>query len=414
MSRAPLVAALLRALLLAPVAGSLPVAAMTLTAENDAAAPVSASRELGSDSSGRDSYRQVIRDLESGQGAYAGALPEQLLSLGIHLQQAGEHAEAVTVFKRGVHLTRINNGLYSQEQIALLQREIASHIALGQYDIADERQRYMYRVQMRSMDSGLTRAQAFIDQAQWQYNAYQLNLEGPGYPRLMSMWDLYRMALNDIIAREGDTSPTLLEPLSGMLLSQYLIAQHPLDSGGYGAPEGIQAQQQANRFNAYRAQTDKKGRAVIQAMYDVQVANHGEHSRESAETLVMLGDWHLWQGQRDAALATYQRAVTELVAAGTAQQDIDALFAEPVALPAIPGARALPPAVTPADNTLEVAFTVSESGRVSDMERVDENELSSGLANRVMRTLRKTQFRPQLAMGEPVVTENVTRAYVID
>ena len=34
-------------------------------------------------------------------------------------------------------------------------------------------------------------------------------------------------------------------------------------------------------------------------------------------------------------------------------------------------------------------------------------------ANRIMRSLRKTQFRPRLAMGEPQDTENVTRAYEI-
>jgi hypothetical protein len=414
MSRAPLVAALLRALLLAPVAGSLPVAALEVADTESAEPATSSSRELGNDRTELESYRQAIRDLESVQGAYAGALPEQLLSLGISLQQAGEHAEAVKVLKRGVHLARINDGLYSPQQIALLQREIASHVALGQYDVADERQHYMYRVQMRSMEKGLTRAQAFIDQAEWQYNAYQLNLEGPGYPRLMSMWDLYRLALNDIISREGDTSPTLLEPLEGMLLAQYLIGLHPIDQGSYGGPEGLNAQQQANRFNAYRAQNYKKGQAVIQAMYDVQVANHGKNTRESAAALVLLGDWNLWQGQRDTAMAAYQQAVTELVAAGTAQEDIDAFFAQPVALPNVRGARALPPAVEPGDNTLEVAFTVNETGKVSDMERVDDNDVSNGLANRVMRKLRKTQFRPQLAMGEPVVTENVTRAYVID
>lgn len=411
MSRAPLVAALLRALLLAPVAGSLPFVAPAV-AEREATAPEpSSSRELGSDRTDLDSYRQAIRDLESGRGAYAGALPEQLLSLGISLQRAGEHEEAVKVLKRGVHLARINNGLYSPEQIALLQREIASHVALGQYDAADERQHYMYRVQMRNMKKGLSRAQAFMDQAQWQYNAYQLDLDGAGYPRLMSMWDLYRLALNDIISREGDTSPTLLEPLEGMLVAQYLIGLHPVDQG---SPEGLNGQQQANRFNAYRAQNYRKGRAVIQAIYDVQVANHGENTRESAEALVMLGDWNLWQGQRDTAMTAYQQAVTELVAAGTAQQDIDAFFAEPVALPNVTGARDLPPAVEPADNTLQVAFTVNESGKVTDMERIDENDVSNGLANRVMRKLRKTQFRPQLTMGEAVVTENVTRAYVIE
>ena len=58
-----------------------------------------------------DSYRQAITDLESAQGAYATQLPEQLLGLGLSLQNAGQHEEAVRVFKRGVHLARVNDGL---------------------------------------------------------------------------------------------------------------------------------------------------------------------------------------------------------------------------------------------------------------------------------------------------------------
>ncbi len=363
-----------------------------------------------------DSFRKIVRDLESGTGAYASALPEQLLSLGISLQRAGQHEEAVSVFKRGVHLSRINNGLYSAEQIALLEREIASHVAMGQYDKAEDRQHYMYRVQIRSMESGLNRAQAFMSQAQWQYNAYRLDIDGPGYPRLMSMWDLYRLALNDIVDREGQTSLSLLPPLEGMLLSQYLIGLHPADeSGGFGSTEGLNAQQQANRFHAYRAQNYKKGRAVIQAIYDVQEANHGQSSRESAEALVMMGDWLFWQGESETAMEVYQGAIAELVDAGVAQEEIDQMFSEPVALPNYEGARYLPPATEPASNTVMLEFVVNEQGKVLDLERVDENEdLSSGLANRLMRKLRKTRFRPQLSMGEPVMTEKVSRAYVIE
>ena len=411
---------LLRALLITSVTAATAVAEeLHLATEAATEKPAEAgalettlSRELAD----LDGFRRSVREIESGVGAYASALPEQLLSLGISLQREGEHEEAVKVFKRGVHLARINNGLYSREQIALLEREIASHVAMGQYDDADERQHYMYRVQMRSMEKGLTRAQAFMDQAQWQYNAYRLDLGGPGYPRLMSMWDLYRLALNDIVDREGQTSLSLLPPLEGMLLSQYLIGLHPSDdSGGFGAAEGLNAQQQANRFHAYRAQNYKKGRAVIQAIYDVQEANYGESSQESVDAKIMLGDWLFWQGEREAALEVYRGAIAELVDTGVAQEEIDNLFADPVALPNYEGAQALPRAAEHSDNTVLLAFTVSPQGRVLDLERVDENEeLSSGLANRLMRKVRKTRFRPQIAMGEPVATENVNRDYVIE
>jgi len=424
MSRAPIPAVVLRVLLLALAARSAPLPAIEFTARSGSSGEAGNFETIPADTTavspparelGEEVYRQTIDNLESTQGAYSPELPQQLLSLAVNLQRRGAHSEAVKLFKRGVHLSRINNGLYSAEQIPLLQGEIASHVALGQYSAADDRQHYLYRVQMRSLKGELSRAQAFMQQAQWQYNAFRLSLDDQGYTRLMSMWDLYRLALNNLVDREGETSLSLLPPLQGMLLSQYLIGsyEHKNSSSGFGNADNFAAQQQANRFNAYRAQSYKKGAAVIQAIYDVKKHNYGENSVETAETLAMLGDWKLWHGERDEALADYQTSIAELVAIGAAESDIERLYGEPVALPNYEGVRPLPDAVAPAEDTLRLQFSVSALGRVLDLERVDENDFESNQANRLMRTLRKTRFRPQLSLGEPVSTEHVNRAYEI-
>lgn len=371
-----------------------------------------AARELAQQ---ENSYRESIEELESSEGAYSDDLPEQLLSLGLNLQQSGRHEEAVRLFRRGVHLSRINNGLYGAEQIPLIEREIASHVAIGQYSEADERQRYLYRVQMRNLESGQGRADALMKQARWQYNAYRLSINGNDYNRLMGMWDLYRMALNDIVAREGETSATLIRPLQGMLLSQYLIAGYSISSNSSSSSnsDNFSAQHSANRFTTYRAQSYTKGRAVIQAMYDVQKVNKGENTVETAEALVMMGDWSLWHDEREAALQFYQEASAELVAGGAAETDIDRIFATPVALPNYSGARMLPESVDEGENLLRLEFTVSAEGKVRNLERLDENDLSAGRVNRIMRSLRKTRFRPAMAMGEPVATEKVTKNYEV-
>ncbi len=412
--RAPITAQLLRVLLFTWATGSLPLAAAEeLTNVEPAADSSPEANVLVATSPDVEAYREAIALLESGEGAYSSALPEQLLSLGVSLQQSGNHSEAVDIFKRGVHLSRINNGLYGPEQVMLLQREIASHIALGQYEAADERQHYLYKVQVRSMTTGSDRADAFMAQAQWQYNAYRLNLGGPGYSRVMRMWDLYRLALNDIIEREGETSLALLPPLEGMLLAQYLIAGYQTESGagGFNSTESVSFQQEANRFYAYRSQSYKRGRAVIQAMYDIQQVNHGENSRETAQTMTMMGDWTMWFGESEAATAAYQQAAAELVALGTAQEEVDQLFSEPVALPNYDGARPLPEHIAPREDVLVLEFTVSARGKVEDLERLDENEFEGSYAKRLMRKLRKTRYRPQLAMGELVTKEKVVRAY---
>ena len=113
-------------------------------------------------------------------------------------------------------------------------------------------------------------------------------------------------------------------------------------------------------------------------------------------------------------MKAYGEAIAELVAIGDAQTEVDARFDEPVALPNYDGARRLPATVPSEQANLLVTFDVNKQGKVLNIERVDSSDLTSGRANRVLRTLRKTRFRPQLAMGEPLDTEGVTRAYEVE
>ena len=337
-----------------------------------------------------------------------------MLSLGITLQAQGRHEEAVDLFKRGVHLARINDGLYSAQQIPLLQGQIKSHIAQGDYSAADERQQYMYRVQVRSIGSGMQRTMALMQQAQWQHNAYRLGLGPQDYTRIMNMWDLYRLALNDIIAREGESSPTLLLPLQGMLEAQYLISGYQWTDQSHSSSDDLGARQQLNRFKASRAQRFEKGRSVILAMYGIERERSGEQSLAAAETLVMLGDWQLWHDEREDAWQAYQSALLELAERDDAQVHIDQLFGEPVALPDIASVSPLPRMVDAEQGNILLEFGVSDRGRVVDLERVDDNDVSNGKANRLMRKLRKTQFRPRFEGGQPTGTDKLVRAFNIE
>ncbi len=360
-------------------------------------------------------FRQAIRALESRQGAYAGQLAEYLDGLGVNLQRRGMHEEAVEVFKRGVHLSRVNDGLYSAQQIPLLEKEITSLVALGDYAAADERQFYLYRVQMRNLDAGADRAEAFLNQAHWQYDAYRMGLERENFNRLVSIWDLNSLALNDIAKLEGPSSAALLAPLRGMLQAQYLIADYNFSQIEYGtsSSEGYTSQAQVNRFNAYRSQSYSKGEAVVDSIYDIQVSNHGPHTPEAAEALALHGDWLLYHGKRSAAVEQYQLAIAELEPRDDAETEIQRLFGEPRELPDDDAVRFLPPEASPDEASLVLQFSVNDSGRVSDLERLDDNDLEQGVVNRIMRTLRHTRFRPRLDHQGPVDTERVIRAYDI-
>lgn len=359
-------------------------------------------------------YRDLIARLETEGGAYNPALTEPLLELGMTLQQAGLHAEAIDLLKRGVHLARVNSGLYSEIQLALLESEIKSHIALGQFSEADDRHRYLYRVQQRTLtDAG--RGFALMRQARWQRRAYELELDEDGFNRLVNMWNLYRMALAEFAEANGDASPTLLPPLHGMLRAQYLMSGSTGEnSAGRFQRDGFSVRGEEGRFYAFRGQSYKQGDSVIRAIFDVQASQPDGDRRTRAEVLAMLGDWRLWHGRYREALDAYAEAIIELAPAKDAQAGMNALFGTPLALPALEGIRPLPGQVAAAQADLLLEFTVDERGRVRDLVRLDDDEANAGIANRIMRTLRDTPFRPRFDTGEPVATTGIQWAYDTD
>jgi hypothetical protein len=361
------------------------------------------------------SLHEAISAIESSQGAYGPDLSEQMLSLGLALQQQQRHLEAVTTFKRGVHLARVNSGLYCPDQIPLLQGQVRSHIALGQYAEADDLQQYLYRVELRALERGEERANALVQQANWQFNAHRLGLGWQGPGRLSNMWELYRQAFNDLLAAEGEESPKLLTPLWGMLRTQYLISEY---RGEYQQPmpgtPGNALSQDSYRFYSDRKENYDRGKSILAAIYQIQLGNHGEHSKEALAALVQLGDWALWNDRDEEALQTYRLALAELASEDAAQPVGNGFFAQPTPLPDLDGLRRLPPAVSAEQGDLLVEFDVDSRGRVENLERLDDNADLDDVALRLLRDLRDIRFRPRFQGENPVTTEKLVRAYDIE
>lgn len=380
---------------------------------DEPAKPIIAEPPPIADSAEVNAYRTAIATIESEFGAYAPQLPEQLLSLGLGLQKQGRHPEAITVFKRGTHLARISDGLYSAAQIPLVQGEIYSQMVTSQFEEADERQSYLYSVQVRSLAGSGGRTQALMQQALWQYNAYQLDIGENPFVRLLNMWDLYRLAVNEIVESQGETSSDLLPPLNGMLKAQYLISSFDAESPESRWNSDQNFNETGNsRFSAYRTQSYKKGQAVIRAIYEIKRTHSVDKGMTSIESLILMGDWKLWHGERDGAMEAYNDALRELALRDAAQKETEQFFGAPVALPDIEGLRPLPPEVAHEQANILLEFNVTERGRVTDLERLNEvDKTFSAAANRLVKVLRRTRFRPRFAEGEAIATEKVVKAY---
>ena len=121
----------------------------------------------------------------------------------------------------------------------------------------------------------------------------------------------------------------------------------------------------------------------------------------------------LWHDDRQPAFQSYQEAFGELAERDDAEQQIERIFVQPVPLPALEGVEPLPPVVAVEDGDILVEFNVTERGRVTHLERLDDSKGNTDTANRFLRKLRATRFRPRFENLSPVSTEKITNAYKI-
>ena len=249
-------------------------------------------------------YRQYIESMEESAGAFAPGLTEQLLGLGLNLQALERHAEAAAVLKRGVHVSRVQSGLYAADQIPLLKAEIRSLIALNQFDAVDERQRYLARVESEALMGTPASIAALLDQGAWAEQAWELRLgDQEAHPEhLARSWEYYRLAYNQSAKLYGTQSMALLAPLEGMLRLQYRFADMQRASTTGSAFDGSSFRQTSAMGGVYR-----RGEAVLMAIQGLKLAN-AVPAGEEAYDLARLGDWARWMGRRSDARRYYDQA----------------------------------------------------------------------------------------------------------
>ena len=315
-------------------------------------------------------YRGYIESMETNAGAFAPGLTEQLLGLGLNLQALDRHAEAAKVLKRGVHVSRVQSGLYAADQIPLLRAEIRSLIALGRFDEVDEHQRYLARVESEALTGTPASIAALIDQGEWAEQAWDLRLgDQEAHPEhLARSWEYYRLAYNQSTQLYGDRSLELLKPLEGMLRLQYRFADLQRENASNSPFDGSSYRQTSALGGAYR-----RGEAVLSTIFGLKMVN-GSSAGEQARDLTRLGDWARWMGRRSDSRSYYDKAWLRITPPPAVPEEPEAASAsepaEKAAAETAPGAEVAMSNAGAADtpqntadvdaSTDEVAITESE------------------------------------------------------
>lgn len=118
-------------------------------------------------------YQDSISQLITAENPYSESLREQYAALGQLLQRAEDHEEAIKALESAMHIERVNQGLFTINQIPLVESIITSHAAVGNYGDVDDYHEYLYYIQQKSYPEGDARLLAAKERwADWNVESF--------------------------------------------------------------------------------------------------------------------------------------------------------------------------------------------------------------------------------------------------
>lgn len=146
-------------------------------------------------------------EFEYRYGAYDQRQVEPLKDLAGQKQELGEYQQALVLYTQALHISRVNNGLYHEAQIAILDNIINSQIALRDWKAVDDRYAYLehlyrrlYAVDDPRLELGLQKV------VSWHVNAFNVNLDGRQVDHLRQANKLFKLRLQvaELTLASGD------------------------------------------------------------------------------------------------------------------------------------------------------------------------------------------------------------------
>jgi len=366
-----------------------------------------------------DDFLNAIADLEQLHGPYHSGLSQHLTGLGVNYQARGMHDEAAETFRRAMHVNRISEGLYSLNQVPILERLIESNVASGDWEGASESHQYLYWLHRRNFGAEDPRMLPIITKlSNWHLNAYALDVGAGLFQHLINAHNLYSLAVNIIDQTYGQSDIRLVGVLRGLTVSNYYLATYQASSArksdfnsGYGSAKA-NADEKA-RLDQYILNSYSSGKRAINRIRHVYASNPDAANAAEVQAQIQLADWNLLFNRWHTAIDMYQQAYDTLAASPEGTASTQEFFGKPVALPDLPLLKGNLDTTNDANEFVLVSFDVTRHGRARNIEILEAApEDSVRNRSRVRKALKVAKFRPRFENGAPATTEKITQRYV--
>ncbi len=381
------------------------------------------------DNAGRN-YAEAVGMLERFSSPVDRDLVTPLMGIGRILDRTGRPDEAVLAYERARQILRRHEGLYTLDQIVMLDAMAASYAAAGNGLEADRQQLRAFDLRARgeSEDSDEIVA-ALTDLAEWQLDIYQglspqdqavygclietdmtFADERPARCRRPSSRALYNRAIRIIEDRYGKDDLRLVAPLRGLASTYYARS-------GRWVYKGLQGQALAGEPGYEFQSQHARARTLLERALEIQLAQDSIETGEKAELLMDMGDWYTVFSQDRERGLDYYREAWSVLRDGEGEVPAAAAFAEPKRLAY--SRSPAPPRNNTANLSLElkpeeqlgfvlVEYTVTPDGQAQDVQILETSPPGWVRQERaVLRSMRTARFRPRMEEGEPVATSGI-------
>ena len=173
---------------------------------------------------GTDSASRAMTTLESEFGAYDLRQIELLEDLGRFSQSSGEQRQALVLFKQALHVARINQGLYHESQISIVDDIISAEIALQNWEEVNNFCAYQEHLCRRLYDTDDSRLEAGLTKVSaWHITALNVNLGGNRIKHLRKVSKLFKLRM-----QIAENTLSLDDPKFAMLARNIKIFEREL------------------------------------------------------------------------------------------------------------------------------------------------------------------------------------------
>ncbi len=402
----------------------------TDAAARDAARrPRSPGTELGRRPTSRVTTEDLTADIanhlaaldaeEARNGERSPTLIDPLQSLAALYLDAGNYDAAIATLRQAVWILRVNSGLFSLDQVDVIQALLVARRANGQHSEAATLEGYLQQLAMRNpedarvsslmtrlADAEMAAARDLIDVAPPpQFNLVTAGdwvplprLAAPRSPALRALLAARRHYAEAILAgtRNGTESLADLVALEERLIDTlYFEFAHP----------------KLHYYEDGPAQFASLGtRMLLSKIYDT--AQLTRSAVATAKAKIELGDWYLMFAANGAALEQYRGARDLLVADGVAQSSIDEMLSPEV--PAV-----LPVPLETSDRSrhgyVDAAIDVGPYGTARNIDILATSPATPKIIEKRLRQyLERSRFRPRFVDGQLARSDRFAARFYYD